>query len=178
MDRETFDLAYLHKTMRELFPKRSDCASMDDLAEMMGELHAFSITTRLQLRLFLKKHPRELIEIGREPPDAGHQRMYRESMGDENYLGAIRQPYGFYYPGLIRIAMEIEFGAACARHDRARDPGHRCWCRSWTRRRDPPASGQAADRGSARRGRSRRRRRSACRATCPARRNPSRRRDA
>ena len=121
MDREAFDLAYLHKTMRGLFPKRSDHASTDDLAEVMGELHLFSITTRLQLRLFLKKHRRELIEIDREPLDTGHQRMYRESMGDEKYLDAIRRHYWFSYPGLIRIALEIEFGAAYERFAHERD---------------------------------------------------------
>ena len=83
---------------------------MADLEEVVGELNKFSITTKLQLRLFLKKHRRQLVEIDKEPLDACHQRLYREDLGDEEYLDAIRRQYWFCYPALVRTAMEIEFG--------------------------------------------------------------------
>ena len=83
---------------------------MADLEEVLNELNEFSITTKIQLRLLLKKHRRQLIAIDKEPLDKVHQRLYREDLGDEEYLDAIRRQYWFCYPALVRMAMEIEFG--------------------------------------------------------------------
>ena len=110
IDKEEFDLAYLQKIMHSLFPKRNDCSSLTDLEELVAELFHFSITTKLQVRLFLKKYRRQLLCIDKESLDPCHQRLYREELGDDVYLDAIRRQYWFCYPGLIRIALEIEFG--------------------------------------------------------------------
>lgn len=110
IDKEECDLAYLYKVMRSLFPKRNDCASLKDLAEVVSELKYFSLTTKLQVRLFLKKHRRQLLDIDKEPLDKCHQNLYREDLGDEEYLDAIRRQYWFCYPALIRTALKIEFG--------------------------------------------------------------------
>ena len=52
IEQEEFDLKYLQKMMRNLFPKRNDCASLEDLEEVLGELKQFSITTKLKLGYF------------------------------------------------------------------------------------------------------------------------------
>lgn len=56
IDNEKFDLDYLHKLVRSLFPKRNDCASQNDLKEAFRELKLFGIKNKKQVSLFLKKH--------------------------------------------------------------------------------------------------------------------------
>lgn len=112
IDQEEIDLAYLHKIMRSLFPKKNDTASLDELYETVAELKRFSIATKRDLRLFLKKYRRKLLIIDREPLDLCHQRLYREQLGEQEYLDSIRRQYWFGYPGLVRLAMEMEFGEA------------------------------------------------------------------
>ena len=110
IDAEEFDLHYLQKTMRSLFPKKNDCAGKPDLEEALVELKQFGIATKKQLRLFLKKHRRWLLNIDKGPMDLVHQRLYREDLGDKEFLDAMRRQYWFCYPALIRNAMEVEFG--------------------------------------------------------------------
>lgn len=107
--------------MRNLFPKKNDCAPLKDLEEVIGELKRFSITTKLQVRLFLKRYRRQLLDIDKSPLDTCHQRIFREDLGDEEYLDAIRRQYWFCYPALIRIAMEIEFGDEYQQFSNERD---------------------------------------------------------
>lgn len=110
IDQEVFDIHYLQKTMRSLFPKKNDFASKKELAEVVEKLKDFSIITKLQVRLFLKKHRRQLLEIDQQPLEAIHQEIYREINGNTEYLDSIRRRYWFAYPALIRTAMNIEFG--------------------------------------------------------------------
>jgi hypothetical protein len=121
IDQEEFDLKYLQKVMRTLFPKRNDCASMQDLEEVVGELKHFSSVTKLQVRLFLKKYRRQLLDIDKSPLDSCHQRIYREDLGDEQFLDAMRRQYWFCYPAIIRIAMEINFGDEYEKYSNERD---------------------------------------------------------
>ena len=110
IDNEEFDLVYLQKIMRSLFPKKHDCASNSDLAEVLQELKLFGIKNKMQVRLFLKKYRRWLIAIDKEPLDIMHQRLYREDLGEEEFNDCMRRQYWFCYPALIRNAMEVEFG--------------------------------------------------------------------
>ncbi len=121
IDSKECDLAYLYKVMRSLFPKKNDCASLSELEEVVSELKYFSLTTQLQVRLFLKKYRRKLLDIDKEPLDRYHQTLYREDLGDKEYLDAIRRQYWFCYPALIRTALEIEFGDAYGQFARKRD---------------------------------------------------------
>lgn len=121
IDQEVFDIDYLQKTMRSLFPKKNDFASKAELAEVVEELKEFAILTKLQVRLFLKKYRHQLLEIDKQPLDAIHQQIYREMNGDAEYLDSIRRQYWFAYPALIRTAMEIEFGDSYEEHARKRD---------------------------------------------------------
>ena len=110
IDNEEFDLDYLHRVMRSLFPKRNDCASRSDLEEAYQELKQFGIRNKKQVRLFLKKYRKQLLAIDKEPMDAIHRRLYREDLGDEEFNDCMRRQYWFCYPAFIRNAMEMEFG--------------------------------------------------------------------
>ncbi len=121
IDKEEFDVNYLYKIMRSLFPKKNDCGTFEQLAEVATELKQFSICTKLEVRLFLKKYRRKLLEIDKQPLDLCHQKIYREMMGEEVYNDAIRRQYWFCYPALIRTAMEIEFGQQYEQFTRQRD---------------------------------------------------------
>ena len=110
IDNQEFDLLFLHKMMRQLFPKKNDCAATVDLEEVRTELQKFNIVTKKQVRLFLKKYRRQLLDIDREPLDLWHRKMYREDLGETIFNDKIRRQFWFCYPALIRTAMEIEFG--------------------------------------------------------------------
>jgi len=110
IDAEVITVAYLHKVMRNLFPKNNDCAPVNDLVEVIEELNIFGIYTKKELRLFLKKHREQLLEIDKSPLDKVHQRIYRDDIGEVEFLDCIRRQYWFCYPALVRTAMEIEFG--------------------------------------------------------------------
>lgn len=111
LDQELADLAYVHKLMRNLFPKNNDCASSEDLEEAVKELTQFSLTTKLQVRLFLKKHRRPLLELDKEPLGTDEHRLLRNELGDQQYLDSVWRQYWFCYPALIREALLLEFGS-------------------------------------------------------------------
>lgn len=107
--------------MSSLFSKKNDCCPQSELSEVIDELKVFSIKTKLQVRLFLKKHRRKLLEVEAEPLNKINQRIYRADMGDKEYLDRVRRQYWFCYPGLVRTAMEIEFGESYKKFARKRD---------------------------------------------------------
>jgi hypothetical protein len=121
LDGEPIDQDYARKLMLSLFPKRNDCASSSDLEETVEELRKFGITTKKQLRLFLKRYRRWLLEVEREPLDTVHQNLYREWYGEKEYLDCIRRQYWFCYPALIRNALEKEFGERYEQYAAQRD---------------------------------------------------------
>ena len=110
IDAEEFSVKYVSKVMRLLFSKNNNCAPSSDLLEVVEELHHFGICTKKELRLFLKKHRKQLLIIDKERLDKMHQEIYRQELGDIEYLDCVRRQYWFCYPALVRTAMEIEFG--------------------------------------------------------------------
>jgi len=107
--------------MRSLFPNKNDCASKEDLVEVLHELKVFNIITKKQLRLFLKRNRKWLLIVDQEPLDQLHRRIYREDIGDEKFLDAIRRQYWFCYPALIRNALEKECGESYGKYSSKRD---------------------------------------------------------
>nr|WP_298118390.1 hypothetical protein [uncultured Pseudomonas sp.] len=69
----------------------------------------------------LNKHRKKVLEIDRSPMDQWHQRMYSSEMGAEKFNDFIRRQYWFAYPGLLRLALELEFGEAYEAFADARD---------------------------------------------------------
>lgn len=118
---EQFDVVHLNNLMRKLFPKNNDCASLIELIEVQGELDYFGIVNKKQLRLFLKKYRRWLLDIDNEPMDLLNQRIYREELGDKDFYDTVRRHYWFCYPALIRNAMGEEFGKAYEEYSAKRD---------------------------------------------------------
>ena len=110
IDEEEFDINYLTNLMMKLFPKKNDCASRNELEEVVSELKCFEVRTKKQIRLLLKKHRRWLLDVEKQELDKLHQRIYREELGSKEFLDSIRRQYWFCFPALIRNIMEIEFG--------------------------------------------------------------------
>ena len=101
----------VYKNLCALLPKANNyVASESGYSEELIELKYFGITTNKQLRLLLKKQRKQLIAIERSPIDAYHQKMYKEEMGAKKFNDHTRKNYWFAYPGLLRIALELEFG--------------------------------------------------------------------
>ena len=121
IDLEGYDYSYLYKIMTKLFPRKNDCASTEDLKELLPELKAFGFKSKKGLRLFLKRNRKWLLKIDKEPMDLLHQRIYREDIGDKEFFDSMRKQYWFCYPALIRNALEKEFGEKYEKYSRKRD---------------------------------------------------------
>jgi len=121
IDQEEYGYLYLYKQMSSLFPRRNDCASKEDLEEVLPELKAFGINSKKDLSLFLKRNRKWLIMIDKEPMDLLHQKIYREGIGDREFLDSMRRQYWFCYPALVRNALEKEFGKEYEKYSKKRD---------------------------------------------------------
>jgi hypothetical protein len=121
IDHEEFFVNDLQKLMTNLFPKKNDCAPISDLEEVLQELKEFDIRNKKQIRIFLKKYRKWLIEVDQEPMDSMHQRLYSKEIGDEEFNDSMRRQYWFCYPAFIRNAMEVEFGDKYEKYSNERD---------------------------------------------------------
>jgi hypothetical protein len=90
---------------------------MDELQE----LRDFAIKTKKDLRILLQKHRREILEIDCSPIDPYHQRLWREQLGEKEYARLKRQRIWFTYPGLLRLALDLEFGEKYEKYSDKRD---------------------------------------------------------
>jgi hypothetical protein len=77
LDRLPADASYLHKVMRQLFPKANDYGSFDG-DELIQELNHFGVISRKQARLLLA-----VIDIDREPITGVHERVNVQVFGDD-----------------------------------------------------------------------------------------------
>lgn len=112
----------VYKALKGLFPRVNDySASETNYSEELKELRDFSINTNKQLRLLLKKHRKQIIEIDRSPIDSYHQKMYREEMGCAEFNDHMRRSYWFEFPALLRLALELEFGERYEKYANERD---------------------------------------------------------
>jgi hypothetical protein len=111
--------AYLYKLMRNLFRRANDWASFHG-SELVGELNRFGIQSRKQARLLLKRHRRAVIRIDRKPLDALHERLYLREQPDE--LRRFRRTGAWFaHTGLVRLALELEFGEPYDKFAQERD---------------------------------------------------------
>jgi hypothetical protein len=58
----------------------------------------------------MTKHRRRLLCIDRGPLEPWEERLFAEDRGEAFVKDALRRQYWFAYPGLVRIAAELEFG--------------------------------------------------------------------
>jgi hypothetical protein len=101
--------------MQRIFPKRNDYgdASFD---ELVPELARFGIMTIGKFKSLMTKHRRELLRMDRDPLALFEIRMFSEDYGRAHVMDTVRRQYWFAYPGLVRVAIEMEFGEDAAVH--------------------------------------------------------------
>ncbi len=109
MTKQVLDENKVYAVLKSLLPEKNDF-SKSDYKEELEELIFFNIRTVNDLRALIKKHLKRLIEIDEEPIDPYHQKLWAEELGEEAVQDRLRNKYWFAYPGLLRIALELEFG--------------------------------------------------------------------
>ncbi|NHZ62895.1 hypothetical protein [Massilia genomosp. 1] len=101
----------LRKALRTHFPAKNDYFEPEaGYAEEIGELRHFRVNNVGGLGKLLRRHRKRILAIDRSPMDQWHQKMYREEMGAAVFEDFQRRQFWFAYPGLLRLALELEFG--------------------------------------------------------------------
>jgi hypothetical protein len=122
IDERILDETSVYKLLCDLFPKVNDFyKSETGYTEELNELNVFGILTVKDLRLLLKRHRKMILEIDKSPIDSYHQEIYKEEMGAAVFNNFMRKRFWFAYPGLLRLALELEFGAKYEEFANARD---------------------------------------------------------
>jgi hypothetical protein len=109
-----------YETLKRFFPAVNDDFECDYVEEV-AELRRFGITTIEQLGELLAKRGYEVLEIDRSPMDDASIRLYEGDMGQEYVRNRLKKGFWFAYPGLLRIALELEFGDEYRAFSRKRD---------------------------------------------------------
>jgi len=109
LDERDLDEKLVYRNLRSIFPKVNDYGNPDYKEELI-ELRLFGIKTNKQLRLLLKKHRKQILAIDKSPMDSKLAAFYEQELGKEEFREHIRKNYWFAYPGLLRLALELEFG--------------------------------------------------------------------
>jgi hypothetical protein len=110
----------VHEVLKRFFPAKNDnsqCAYVEELQELID----FGIETEDQLVGLLQKRTDEVMEIDRSPMTELDIRMYPECEGAESVAKRLREGFWFAYPGLLRIALELEYGKAYEEYADRRD---------------------------------------------------------
>ena len=110
----------VHEILTRFFPEKNDDFECDYVEELQ-ELNDFGITTEEQLVNLLQKRTEEVIEIDESPMTAYEIRMHAEFDDEESVAKRLRENYWFSDPGLLRIALELEFGKAYEEYAERRD---------------------------------------------------------
>lgn len=104
LDKET-----LYAVLSRTFPAQNDF-SEGDYSDELNELLTFGIDTREALETLLAKHRETIMTIDSEEPDEDHVRWFTEELGEAYVQERIAGKFWFAYQGLLRIALELEFG--------------------------------------------------------------------
>ena len=110
----------VHEVLKRYFPAKNDDVECDYVEEL-GELNDFGVSTEEQLADLLQKRVEEVMEIERSPMDEYDIRMHSESEGVESVAKRLKEGYWFSYAGLLRIALELEFGERYQQYSDKRD---------------------------------------------------------
>ena len=101
------------RVMTSIFPRRNDYGQ-GSFEELVRELARFGITTLGKFQRLMTKHRKELLRIDRDRLSPAEERQYAEWLGASFVADAVLRQYWFAYPGLVRIAAELEFGETAA----------------------------------------------------------------
>jgi hypothetical protein len=100
---------HVHEVLKRFFPAKNDDYECN-YAEELKELNDFGIRTDQQLISLLQKRANEVMEIDRSPMGDYDIKLYSEDFGKEFVANRLREGFWFSYPGLLRIALELEYG--------------------------------------------------------------------
>lgn len=99
----------LHSILREFFPAKNDFGD-SGFSEEVEELRDFGIISEDPLVALQDKRSREVIEIDQSPMSKQDIRRAGYFFGKEDVTVRLREKRWFTFSGLLRIAMELEFG--------------------------------------------------------------------
>ena len=99
----------LKETLQKHFPKQNDTEDTDYLEELDELLH-FGINTVDQLNELLETHKEEVLKIDGEPLDEFLINFLEEEIGKEETHDMAKNGYYYALSGLLRIALQLEFG--------------------------------------------------------------------
>jgi hypothetical protein len=110
----------VHAILSEFFPRKNDDAP-STYVEELSELKRFGVRSAKQLRNLLSKWSIKIMEIDASPMSARDSELYKESLGDDFVTKRVEADYWFAYPGLLRLALELEFGKSYEKYSYKRD---------------------------------------------------------
>ncbi|KLI98989.1 hypothetical protein [Luteimonas sp. FCS-9] len=108
LDAAALDAEKIVRTVRPLFHRRNDYGR-HTLDELPGELRRFGVVTVKALRMLMKRHRRTLLADEKVRMGRAELRWLSQELGGEGvdtYAGTSWRAI----PGLVRQAMELEFG--------------------------------------------------------------------
>lgn len=108
-------------TLRRTLPRRCNFEAAN-YGELLAEALDFGVTTHGAFRQLMLRHRRTAIWIDQEPLDELNQRLYRNLLGDADYVERIRLQRWFTWAGLTRLVFELEFGEAYNEYMRLKYP--------------------------------------------------------
>lgn len=104
----------MRKTVRPLFRRRNDCGAAT-MADLPAELRRFGIVTIRDLRRLMKKHRRALI-MDENVRMSRAETLYLAREAGFDRVDTLAGTSWFSLAGLVRGAMELEFGEAAAHY--------------------------------------------------------------
>lgn len=107
-DLASLDAKTIYKVVRSLFRRRNDY-SQATLDELPSELGRFGILTVKDLRLLMKRHRRTLLKDEKIRMSRA-ETLWLTHEADSAGLDAFAGKSWYAVPGLVRQAMELEFG--------------------------------------------------------------------
>lgn len=111
-DLAPLDARTIGMVVRPLFRRRNDY-SQATLDELPSELSRFGVLTVKDLRLLMKKHRRTLLE-NEKTRMRGAEVSWLGQQADSADFDAFAGKSWYALPGLVRQAMELEFGEEAA----------------------------------------------------------------
>ena len=105
---------------KENFPIKNDF-SQSGFDEELEELLYFGINTKDKFQELIRKHRKKVLEIDSEDLDEFHIKSYSAELGEDYVNDRIENKYWFAYQGLLRIALELEFGDVYRQYSENRD---------------------------------------------------------
>jgi hypothetical protein len=110
----------VYDVLKQIFPPKNDFFKTDYIEELNELLH-FGIDTKVKLIDLLAKHQVTVIEIDEEELDEAHINFYKQDYGEEYVNERVKNRFWFSLSGLLRIAMELEFGDSYREFSKKRD---------------------------------------------------------